>query len=234
MIAPPELPRRTAVAPLGAELLYGRLLATAVNHVFGGGPPPPRARMRSEDGRSRPVPIQRWVEPVDAADAAILAGLTGPVLDIGCGPGRHVAALREAGVPALGLDLSAVAVWVTRGRGGEAVPGSIFADVPLAGRWRTALLLDGNIGIGGDPAQVLERTRELLAPGGVAVVELDPPGVRTERTRVRLEARGAVSEWFPWARAGVDGIAGLATAAGLRPEPARRAGHRWFVHLVRP
>jgi SAM-dependent methyltransferase len=234
VIAAPAIARRDRPAQLRAQALYGRLLATAVDHAFGDGPPPPRARMRSEDGHSERLPIERWVEPADAGDTAILAGLDGPVLDIGCGPGRHVAALRADGIAALGVDLSPIAVWVTRERGGDAFPGSIFADVPGAGRWRTALLLDGNIGIGGDPALLLARVRELLAPGGVAVVELDPPGMRTERTRVRLEAPGVVSEWFPWARAGVDGIGVLAGAAGLVPTAARQAEDRWYAHLRRP
>jgi SAM-dependent methyltransferase len=234
VIAPPDLLRASAPNRLRAEQLYGRLLATAVNHVFGDGPPPPQACARSEDGRARRLPIERWVEPVDAGDTAILGGLAGPVLDIGCGPGRHVTALRAAGVEALGVDLSPVAVWVTRGRGGDAIPGSVFAEVPGAGRWQAALLLDGNIGIGGDPGLLLRRVRELLAPGGTAVVELEPPGVATQRTRVRLEAPGVVTEWFPWARAGVDGIGALAEAAGLCPAPARRAGDRWYAHLCRP
>ena len=234
MIAPPTIAQRGQPAQLRSQALYGRLLATAVEHVYRDGPPPPRARMRSENGHSERLPIERWVEPVDAGDTVILAGLDGPVLDIGCGPGRHVAALRADGIAALGVDLSPIAVWVTRERGGDAFPGSIFADVPGAGGFRTALLLDGNIGIGGDPALLLRRVRELLAPDGVAVVELDPPGTRTERTRVRLEAPGVVSEWFPWARAGVDGIGVLAEAAGLVPSAPKQAGDRWYTHLRRP
>jgi len=135
------------------------------------------------------------------------------VLDIGCGPGRHVAALRAAGQSSLGLDLSPVAVSITRGRGADAVLGSVFHDVPRAGSWATALLLDGNIGIGGAPGALLSRARELLAPAGTVLVELDPPGRRTSLTQVRLEAPGVVSEWFVWAHVGVDGI-----------EAGRRAG----------
>jgi SAM-dependent methyltransferase len=219
---------------LPADQLYGRLLATVVEHVLGQGPPPPRARVRSFDGSSAPLPLERWVAAADRVDTELLAGLDGPVLDIGCGPGRHVAALAAAGTACLGLDLSPVAVRVARGRGGEAIPGSIFADVPRAGRWRTALLLDGNIGIGGDPASLLRRVRELLAPGGTAIVELDPPGVATERMRVRLEATGLVSEWFAWARVGAGGIDALARAAGLVPARAQPAGGRWFARLQRP
>jgi SAM-dependent methyltransferase len=218
---------------LSADQLYGRLLATVVEHVFDGGPPPPRARVRSRDGRCAPLPLERWVAAADAVDTELLAGVTGPVLDIGCGPGRHVAALAAMGTAGLGVDLSPVAVQVARGRGGEAIPGSVFSDVPGTGTWRTALLLDGNIGIGGDPALLLRRTRELLAPGGTAVVELDPPGAPSERTRVRLEAPGLVSEWFAWARVGVDGIDEPASAAGLRTVAAAPVGGRWFAWLER-
>ena len=140
-----------------------------------------------------------------------------PVVDIGCGPGRHLAALRRAGKRALGVDLSPVAVQLARRRGGAAIPGDVFGAVPGAGRWRTALLLDGNVGIGGSPALLLRRTRELLAAGGLAIVELDPPGAPTFRTRIRIEAPDVVSEWFAWARVGVDGIGPLARARRARP-----------------
>jgi SAM-dependent methyltransferase len=181
-----------------------------------------------------PLPVERWVAPADAVDAAVLAGVEAPVLDVGCGPGRHLAALAEAGHDALGVDLSPFAVRVARDRGGIAVSGSVFDDVPRAGAWRTALLLDGNVGIGGDPASLLRRTCELLAPGGTALVELDPPGAPTERTRVRLEAPGLVSEWFAWARVGADGIAPLARSASLLAGSAQPAGGRWFARLRRP
>jgi len=155
------------------------------------------------------------------------------VLDLGCGPGRHLAALRAAGKPGLGVDLSRVAVQLARGRGVVALPGSVFADVPWAGRWRTVLLLDGNIGIGGAPVLLLRRARDLLAPGGATLVELDPPGVPTSRMRVRLEAAGAVSEWFGWARVGLDGIEPLSERAGLRVGGTLRAGGRCFARLLR-
>ena len=48
------------------------------------------------------------------------------------------------------------------------------------------------------------------------LVEAAPPGRPTRRERVRLETRGAMSPWFGWATVGIDGIAPLARAAGLR------------------
>lgn len=241
--APPG-PRRAATVPatlpphsaagtprrLPAQLLYGRLLATAVQHLLGAGPPPD-ARLRLVDGRTEPLPLERWLGPIDAGDAAVLARAAPPVLDVGCGPGRHSAALRAAGRAALGVDLSPVAVRLAHARGAAAISRSIFADVPGAGAWRTILLLDGNIGIGGAPVGLLRRVAALLAPGGTTIVEVDPPGAGTYRTRVRLEAPGAVSEWFAWARVAADGIARIATEAGFVVDDLITVEERRFAWL---
>ena len=208
-----------------AGVLYGRLLAT----VAGGGAA--RARLRLADGRLEPLPLDRWLAPVDAADAAVLERVEAPVLDIGCGPGRHLAALRAVGKRGLGVDLSPVAVRLARDRGAEAIAGDVFADVP--GVWQTALLLDGNIGIGGAPAALLRRAGELLRREGTVVVEVDPPGMPTFRTRIRIEAPDAVSEWFAWARVGVDAIGEVAQRAGFEARDTFEAAGRMFVMLGR-
>jgi hypothetical protein len=109
--------------------------------------------------------------------------------------------------------------------------GDIWADVPGAGGWRTALLLDGNIGIGGAPAALLRRARELLQPDGLVVVEVDPPGAPTLRTRIRIEAADAVSEWFAWARVGADGIEAVASRAGFEVCDALEVAGRTFATL---
>jgi SAM-dependent methyltransferase len=208
---------------LPADLLYGRLLATAAQ----------RASVRSLDGTLEPLPLDRWLGAPDAVDLAVTALAEPPVLDLGCGPGRHLTALRGAGKRAVGVDLSPVAVRIARRRGGAVIHGDVFGSVPGAGSYQTALLLDGNIGIGGAPDQLLRRTRELLAPGGAALVELDPPGRRTFTTRLRLEAHGVVSEWFSWARVGVDGISPLAARAGLERIGLLAIETRWIAVLRR-
>ena len=204
-----------------AGQLYGRLLATAAED----------GALRRADGTVVPLPLARWLGPADDTDAELLADVETPALDIGCGPGRHVAALRAAGREAVGIDLSPVAVTITCMRGADAMLGSVFDHVPGAGSWRTALLLDGNIGIGGAPAALLARARELLVPSGAVVVELDAPRTGSYAIRVRLEATGAESEWFTWAHVDPDGIAPVAAAAGLAVEWTRPIGARWFAGL---
>jgi SAM-dependent methyltransferase len=210
-----------------AGSLYGRLLAS----VAAGGAE--EGAFRTAGGRLRTLPLRRWLAPVDAVDLALLAHAVAPVLDIGCGPGRHLAALAAAGHEGLGLDLSPVAVRIARERGADAILRSVFADVPRAGTWRTALLLDGNVGIGGRPEALLARARDLVAPGGSVLVETGPPRQPTRRERVRIEARGARSPWFGWATVGIDGIGPVARAAGLCRTGVLHLGGRWFARLER-
>ena len=222
----------TVLAALPADALYGRLLASAVQHLDGSGPAP-RARIRLADGRLEPLPLDRWLAPADATDLAIIEDVAAPVLDLGCGPGRHLEALSRRGLRGLGVDLSPVAVEFARGRGAEAIIGSLWATVPGAGTYRTILLLDGNIGIGGAPISLLKRAGELLAPDGEIVVETDPVGAPTHRVRIRIEAPGAVSEWFRWARVGADDAAAIAGRAGFAVTDRRELSGRTFVTLRR-
>ena len=187
--------------------------------------------LRLAGGDARPVPFDRWLGPATAIDERVLARARGPVLDVGCGPGRHVRALARRGVLALGVDISAGAVSLARRRGTAVIEGSVFSRVPRAGAWGSALLLDGNLGIGGDPERLLRRVRALLAPGGSILVETDPPGWPTRATRARLEGGGTRSEWFPWALVGADGLAGPAAAAGAAVADAWEDGGRWFAML---
>jgi SAM-dependent methyltransferase len=189
---------------------------------------------RDHGGAARRMAVERWVGPAGPVDQRLLARAVGPVLDVGCGPGRHVHALAARGVLALGLDVSATAVRLARERGAAVLEASIFDRVPGAGTWRTALLLDGNIGIGGQPVALLRRVGELLAHGASVLVELEPPGGGTVGERLRLEADGRTSEWFPWARVAVDAIDGAAVAAGLFVADRWCDGDRWFAALERP
>jgi SAM-dependent methyltransferase len=186
--------------------------------------------LRDQGGRRRPLPVQRWLGETGPADQRLLTRASGPVLDIGCGPGRHVLELTRMRVAALGVDIAPTAVRHARDRGATALLGSVFDPIPASGWWRTALLLDGNIGIGGRPLMLLRRVLDLLHPFGCAICELEPPGRPTACELIALEdARGAQSSWFAWARVGVDGIGELARGAGMAVRETWEDEGRWFA-----
>ena len=154
------------------------------------------------------------------------------MLDAGCGPGRLAAELAEQGRGALGVDTSRVAIEIARDLGATAVRRSIFDPVPAEGRWDTVLLADGNIGIGGDPVALLARCRELVAPAGRILVELDRPGTGVHTTRIRLERGAERGSWVPWAHVGIDAVDGPACAAGLEVQTTWERDGRSFAGLV--
>ena len=191
--------------------------------------------LRAEDGTALPLDAARWHAEPTAGEEALLADLGAPVLDVGCGPGRLVVALARRGAVALGVDPAPAAVALARDRGAAVLQRSVFDPLPGAGRWRTILLADGNIGIGGDPVRLLQRCKELLAPGGVVVAEVEAPapGQGWRRYRVRLERGARSGPWFPWAVVDAGAVVALAALAGLELrclQPIPEEG-RWFAHL---
>ncbi|MBI0381078.1 methyltransferase domain-containing protein [Streptomyces albiflaviniger] len=189
--------------------------------------------LRRADGWMLPLDVERWCADADAADRTVLRRCQGPILDIGCGPGRLVAALALHGRPCLGIDVSQAAVARTVSAGGPALCRSVFEPLPGEGRWGTALLIDGNIGIGGDPRALLARVAQLMAPDGLLIVEAAAADV-DERLRVRLDdGRGDVGTAFPWARVGLRALLRHAHAAGWSPVEQWTARDRGFVSLRR-
>ncbi|MBK5110579.1 MAG: methyltransferase domain-containing protein [Thermoleophilia bacterium] len=184
----------------------------------------------SEDGARRRLPLRRWLKRAPEEEEALLDRAVGPVLDVGCGAGRHLEALRRRGTEATGVEVSRYAVAIARERADEVIHGSVF-DVPETENWNTALLLDGNVGIGGEPERLLGKIARLLHPGGRVLVELEPPQTESRVLNIRLEGPGDVSDWFPWAWVGIDAIGPIAAAAGLTVAETWSIERRWFARL---
>lgn len=179
----------------------------------------------------RPLPVAAWTRGTGPGDEAVLAHCVGPTLDIGCGPGRMTQLLAERGHPVLGIDVVPEAVFQTRDRGVAALLRDVFETLPGEGRWASALLADGNIGIGGDPAALLRRIVQILEPSGLVVVDLAPPGTGIETRTVRLETRSRQCRPFRWTVVGAESISLVAAPAGLTVSGLHSYDDRWFAVL---
>ncbi len=177
--------------------------------------------------------LDLWSSAASPDEHRLLRDVLGPVLDIGCGPGRLVEALRGRGVEVLGIDAAPTAIACARAHGREVVQRSVFDPLPAEGGWSTALLFDGNIGIGGDPARLLARVRELLTVDGLVIVEVEQPGTGIELGVVQFEVATGMVGWFPWCWVAADELAVLADGAQLRVVECRTVGGRWFTWLTR-
>ncbi|MGW8766813.1 class I SAM-dependent methyltransferase [Streptomyces sp. NPDC055815] len=189
--------------------------------------------LRRDDGWLLPLEVERWCEAPDRADRSVLDRCHGTVLDVGCGPGRLVAALAAEGHRAMGVDVSPEAVARAVRLGATALCRSVFDSLPGEGRWDTALLIDGNIGIGGDPTALLSRLRQVVSRSGRVIAECVPVDV-DERCEVRMDdGRGGRGTPFPWARVGIPALSAHAAATGWTVSERWDLWGRHFATLTR-
>ena len=87
-------------------------------------------RLHHDDGRVTLLEVSRWLGAADSADHTVLSRALAPVLDVGCGPGRIVAASTARGMLTLGIDIADTAVSMTRARGMNALRRDVFAPFP--------------------------------------------------------------------------------------------------------
>ena len=110
----------------------------------------------------------------------------------------------------------------------------LYSRLPGEGRWGTALVLDGNVGIGGDVDRLLLRLGVLLAHDGCAIIEVASDEQADERMQVRFCQHGdAVGPTFAWSVIGAQALARRAQACGFSVYDTWSAGGRTFVELER-
>lgn len=104
----------------------------------------------------------------------------GPVLDLACGAGRHLAALARAGVPACGLDLSPDLLALAAARTPR--PALVRGDarrLPFrSGRFSAVIVMFSSLGYfeeEGEDAAVVAEAARVLRRGGTLAIDLPGP-----------------------------------------------------------
>jgi len=115
----------------------------------------------------------------DVSDLIELAGVgPGPVLDLGCGPGRHALPLARAGYPVTAVDTSRLLLDQLEKAAGDLPIEIVEADMRQFRReqaFELALVMWTSFGYFRDEAdhlQVLDNIRASLRPGGKLVLDL--------------------------------------------------------------
>ena len=99
-------------------------------------------------------------------ERTLLEHAESPVLDVGCGAGRHALFLQEQGMEVVGLDNSEGAVNVCKKRGlKEVVLGSACNLPSFTKPFNTFLLLFNNFGICGEPSETIKMLQSLYRLG---------------------------------------------------------------------
>lgn len=159
------------------------------------------------------------LEDWPAIERQMYPEITGRVLDIGCGAGRHATVLAAAGRKVIGVDPSPGAVEVARARGVDARQGSVTSLPDGIDHVDAILLFGHNIGLLGDTRQapvVLTELARVAAPGARMIASgIDPyvtgnpdhlayhernreRGRLAGHLRLRVRHGGVATSWFDY------------------------------------
>jgi len=181
---------------------------------------------------------------------------TGPLLDLGCGNGRHMLLASSMGYECVGVDASAQMLAAARRRLGPSarlVRGDVRAIPlgPMAASVVLCVAVVHHIRDGRDRARAVLEVARAMRPGGHALISvwaLDDPGVAA-RARARPEAVGEGDGrdlLVPWRASpggtvdryyraiGAGELADLCRHAGLEVPWAGDRGANHVVCAVRP
>jgi len=185
-----------------------------------------------------------------------IMNVSGKVLDLGCGAGRHALYLQERGFSVLGVDSSDLAVEVCRRRGVREVHALPVTKVTRSlGIFDTILMLGNNLGLLANRRRgrwLLKRFATFTTPTARIIAEsLDPHRTRNplhlayhqanlQRNRlpgqVRLRVRylNLVGPWFDYLFLSPEELRVLTSGTGWRVDKVlQREGPGYIAVLVR-
>jgi SAM-dependent methyltransferase len=145
----------------------------------------------------------------------------GKVLDIGCGAGRHSIYLQSKGLDVTGIDVSALAVRVSRLRGLKKAKVMSIGEVGIfkPGFFDTVLMLGNNFGLFGSFSNarlLLKKLYRITSPGALIIAESNDPyktenpfhiryqkanrrrGRMSGQLRIRIRFMKYVGRWFDY------------------------------------
>lgn len=200
-------------------------------------------------------PFENW--PVHHRRAIALAN--GRVLDIGCGAGRHAIYLQKKGREVTGIDISPLAVKVSRMRGlrdarVESITRLSSRLSPSQGRFDTVLMLANNFGLFGSPARaqwLLKRFRRMTADKAVILAESTDPyagpsaahkqyqrrnrerGRLPGQLRLRVRYRQFKTPWFDYLLVSKSEMKRIVNGTGWRIERFIYSDGADFIGVIR-
>lgn len=122
-----------------------------------------------DDGYLDVCPTDIYLDPVDswpAQEREVLSYVRSPILDIGCGAGRHSLYLQDQGYDVIAIDVSEGALSVAKQRGIKNTQlGSAQNLPPFKCLFSTFLLFGNNFGICGSPAGTIQMLEDLHQRG---------------------------------------------------------------------
>ena len=181
--------------------------------------------------------------------------VSGRVLDVGCGAGRHAIYLQDAGLDVTGIDVSPLAIAVCRKRGLKRA--GVMSAARLAstlGKFDSIVMLDGNFGLLGDHHQarwLLRRLWNMTSREGRIITGTYDPSLQADASdcayaqrnsergnlpgllRLRVRYRDYGTGWFDYLVASQSDMKAILSGTGWQVDRFIETGDRRYSAIIR-